>query len=171
MRTRQLRQAAVAAVSTAIPILVLATVPAVFPPPARAAVTCPSTATTDLDGDGFADAEECGGIKIPGTNLPIPTCTPGVTLCLDPNKKDVFLLVVPTTPSLLPTNPAEFISNAPPGGLGLAPHIVDGTQVDPGTRAVTATQKAIKMSESSETNTDRKSTRLNSSHLVISYAV
>jgi len=143
MTTRRLTQATVGAVPFAMLVFVLATALAVLPSPAHAAVTCPGGAA-DFDGDGLTDAEECLGVQLlDGTVVP-----------LDPNKKDVFLIVVPTSPSRLPANPAEFISNSPPAGLDVTPHIVTSAQINPDTRLVTPTQKAIKMTESSELNTD-----------------
>jgi len=126
--------------------LFLVAVVALLPTPARA--QCPTTAVTpDSDGDGFSDPEEACGIAL----------LDGSGVSMNPNTKDLFIIVVPATPSFLPTDPAgpaEFISNPQDqGGLGIITHLIDAAQVGTN-RLVGLTQKAVSVTESPSTNGD-----------------
>lgn len=125
-------------------LLMLALVLAIPMIRAQAQVVCPPPAnsTLDSDGDGFSDLEECAGIPL----------LDGTRVSMDPNTKDMFIIVVPASPSRLPGDPAEFISKPQAqGGLGITPHLVSSSQVAT-SRLVGATQKAVLVTESSDTN-------------------
>jgi len=112
---------------------------------ARAQVVCPPppTSTLDSDGDGFSDAEEFCGI----------TLLDGALVSMNPNTKDLFIIVLPATPSRLPADPAEFISKPQAqGGLGIITHLIGPSQVPGPDRLVGLTQKAVSVTESSDTN-------------------
>ena len=121
--------------------------------PADAAVTCPTISTADPDGDGFTDQQECDGItlangshfrgKSEGVSQGLPR-----DQYLDPDTKDLFVILVPASPSKIPANPLEFVSNPQSqGGLGIAVHVIGPTQAD-SNRYVTTTQKAVRVTES-----------------------
>lgn len=142
-------------------VAVVALALAILSSHAQAQVTCPGTAT-DSDGDGFTDAQECTGITLSGGNtFPggtfIDTCAAGVSAadrpnCVDPNSKDLFVILIRATPSLIPSDPLKFIS-APQaaGGLGIATHEISTTRTD---RLVTSvsSQLAARITESPDTN-------------------
>jgi hypothetical protein len=91
--------------------------------------------TTDSDGDGFMDYEECKGI---------------LGFALDPQAKDLFYILLPASPSLIPTNPLLYVSNpstSSAGGLGIKVHQVTSKQA-PG-RIVPSknSQKAVQLTE------------------------
>jgi hypothetical protein len=138
--------------------------------PAQAAVNCAtvlSTSRTDTDGDGFTDYNECNGITFvgggtfPGKNTPgRPTIR---SQYLDPDTKDLFVILVRKTPTLIPANWFEYVSN-PVGqfGLGFAVHEITTTQAPNRTVCTgcqkptnqTAIQKAVKVSESLDQTAD-----------------
>src|SRR5262245_28335512 len=106
-------------------LVVLAALALGFPLPARAAVACSTVvpgSTTDTDGDGFTDYEECNGIG------GLTTCGAAVTdrsTCLDPNTKDVFVILNPASSSNFPANLFELVIDPTTlGGLGLAVHVI-----------------------------------------------
>jgi hypothetical protein len=126
---------------------------------ARAEVVCnnvqPDT-TTDTDNDGFTDYEECNGI----------TLADGVHFngyleggeCLDPNKKDLFVILNRANPSNFDQNPLEYVY-----GLGINVHLITQAQAsnDPNytlDRIVSPTspnkQKAVRVAESLVTAID-----------------
>ena len=130
-----------------------------FPTRAVALVTCPTTSTADSDGDGFTDAQECAGITLDlGTGLPvfIPPCVQGVARasCVDPNSKDLFVITVRATPSLIPIDPYRFVT-APPsaGGLGITVHEITVAQAASDRRVSSVSlQKAARLQESLDTS-------------------
>jgi len=116
---------------------VLASVPVAAEAAAARAVDCgrSPSATGDADGDGISDFDECksnGITTAGGTPVTIPSCFNGSTRvrtsgCLDPNSKNLFVILVRAATSLIPTtNPLEFVTNPPSGspavGLGLTIH-------------------------------------------------
>ena len=108
------------------------------------------TQAADNDLDGF---EEAGPTTLIGGAI-YPMCQQGMdrATCLDPATKDLFVILVPTSPSKFPQNPLEFISNPNvSGGLGIGAHQIAVTQAD-STRKVSSssTQKAMKITESSD---------------------
>lgn len=129
------------------------------PIPSQAAVNCStvtSGSTTDTDGDGFKDYHECyGGITTKGsqptpiygkTNCP----STGSPICLDPDNKNLFVIIVPSTYFPNITNPLEFVSKPlSQGGLGIRVHLINPNQAD-ALRVVTSAspQKAVKITES-----------------------
>jgi hypothetical protein len=119
--------------------------------PAQAAVTCPTMSTADADGDGFTDAQECNGITlvdgtfIPGKNSQATT----ITARLDPDTRDLFVILSPASPSNFPANPLEFLSKpVSQGGLGLNVHVITPAQAPNRIVCSTCTQKAVRVSES-----------------------
>jgi hypothetical protein len=142
-----------------------------LPVPADAVVDCATaSASADADGDGLSDAAECAGIGVgptpafsfaAGLTLPggagtsLPNCASVAGLarasCVDPNTKDFFVVIVRATPSLIPANPAQFISQSlSAGGLGITVHeLAEGPGVA-GDRTVIVggTQKYLKVTES-----------------------
>lgn len=64
--------------------------------PAHGAVTCSTkmSTTTDSDGDGFTDYQECYGITAP-VSFPGKTSEQARANRLDPDSKDLFVIVVP----------------------------------------------------------------------------
>jgi len=141
-------------VGVTVAVLTLAVV--MFPTPAQAAVDCAApSALADSDNDGFSDLAECTGITLPaalGGGF-FPRCTSGVdrATCVDPDSKDVFVIVVAASNSLLPSNPLQLLS-----GLPVAVHIINGNSLPavPTDRTVIASQRAILLSESNDTNGD-----------------
>lgn len=150
--------------------------------PAQAAVDCTkvlSTDKTDTDGDGITDYDECNGITFAGGGT-FPGYKSKGSLprsgYLDPNSKDLFVIVVRTTPTLMPPKPTnaedvaywfQYVSN-PVGqstgqfGLGIAVHEITTAQAPNRTVCTTcglptgqtARQKALKISESSDQAAD-----------------
>jgi hypothetical protein len=130
-----------------------------YPLPSQAAVNCStvtSGSTTDTDVDGFKDYHECyGGISTKGTQ-PTPiygktNCpTTGSPICLDPDNKDLFVIMVPSTYFPDITNPLEFVSTPlAQTGLGIRVHLINLNQADSLRLVTTASaQKAIKITES-----------------------
>ena len=128
-----------------------------LPAPASAAVTCPGATSVDSDGDGLSDAAECSGFSLPpalGTTS-FPSCRSLVapfdrTTCVDPDSKDVFIIVVPAATGFLPSNLLQLLS-----GLPVGVHVITQTPAqvlaNPD-RTVNGTQKAIRLSESLDTN-------------------
>lgn len=127
--------------------------------PAHAAVDCSSaTASTDTDGDGFSDLDECNGITLAGTSggrYPGFVNHPsGRNQYLDPNSKDLFVILVAAsgTTSHLPTDPFYFIYSpkaAPSYGLEIATHQITINQAKTDrTVSLQSTQKAVQVTES-----------------------
>jgi hypothetical protein len=122
--------------------------------PAQAAVDCSNPSpTADADADGFTDAQECQGIVLRGDSSLFKGKTEGAALqltrdqYLDPDTKDLFVILVAATPSKIPANPLEYISKPQSqGGLGIAVHIITPAQADPN-RYVTPTEKAVRVTE------------------------
>jgi hypothetical protein len=99
-------------------LMVAALVLAAFSTQAWALVDCAASPSNvaDHDGDGFTDAQECGGITL---------YHDGSTLTMNPNNPDLFVILIPATPSNFPPNPLEFVSNPiTSGGLGLTTHLI-----------------------------------------------
>jgi hypothetical protein len=114
----------------------------------------------DYDGDGILNVEECKGfvqgnngatLTWPGWLQPSTAGKPR----LNPTQRDLFIVLLRTNPSYIPGTPFEFISKAPPDGLGINVYEIpaadvqavlgaDRNVVDRGTTF----QKAIKISES-----------------------
>ena len=122
-------------------------------------VTCPTLSTADSDGDGFTDAQECAGITLDlGTGVPVifPPCIPGLSRasCVDPNSKDLFVIAVRGTPSLIPTDPYKFVSiPQSAGGLGITVHEITEAQAASDRRLTSMSfQKAAKHRESLDTS-------------------
>lgn len=122
-----------------------------LPLPAHATVDCSTVvpgSTTDTDADGFTDYEECTGIG------GLTSCGAAVTdraTCLDPSSKDVFVILVPASPSNFPANLLELVTKpASLGGLGLAVHVITPDQVlaDRTVLNSVLNQKAISVTES-----------------------
>jgi hypothetical protein len=137
--------------------------------PAHGAVTCSTTMskTTDSDGDGFTDYQECYGLTAgdpaSGASVTIPgrtNCGQTRASCLDPDSKDLFVTLVPASGSIL-TKPEyfgnnlmqtlEYVTNpigqaAGQGGLGITAHVgnVPNRQVISKPKI----QKAVKITES-----------------------
>jgi hypothetical protein len=90
---------------------------------AAAAVNCGNASPTrDADGDGISDAVECNATGVltagsPGARFPVCAAGTSSPSCLNPNSKDLFVIVVRAANSTVPTNPFEFVSNATTGGL------------------------------------------------------
>lgn len=131
------------------------------PTPAQAAGGDPCaqySKTGDRDGDGFSDYDECNGITFAGTvggTFPGSNSTTTLrTNRLDPGSRDLFVIMVPATPSYFPGNPLEFVSNAQAqGGLGVTVHVLSSEQAD-NNRFVTSSsrQKAVRVTESLDTS-------------------
>ena len=144
-----LRFMAVAALMLALPLT-----------QARAQVNCATVTAgspTDSDRDGFTDYQECNGIDLDLGTAParhFPTCV-GTTLsrdqCLDPNTKDLFVILAPATPSLIPSDPPplKFVSNPQSGGgLGIATHVLTPDQAGSDRRVTSASpQPAVRCTE------------------------
>lgn len=87
--------------------------------PARAAVTCPTSSTADSDGDGFTDAEECNGMALAdGTHFPgysehLSNPSLQRNQYLDPNSKDLFVILKPASPSNFPSDPLQYVYTGP----------------------------------------------------------
>lgn len=116
----------------------------------------------DADTDGLSDTEETNGISLPPASptVTFPGCggtvpAPGSArnLCLDKVTKDLFVIFTPlASDSSMPTFDDALESVWRPkasGGLEIATHRILATQVKTAPRNVTATQKAVKVSESS----------------------
>lgn len=144
-------------------VAVVALALAILSSHAQAQVACPGTAT-DSDGDGFTDAQECAGITLNlGTAAAVtfPVCASGLAsndparaLCVDPNSKDLFVILVRATPSLIPSDPLKFIS-APQaaGGLGIATHEISPNQAASDRKLVFGlSARAVKITESLNTD-------------------
>ncbi len=111
--------------------------------------------STDVDKDGFTDYQECYGFNlINGTRAygKSETCPPG-GICLDPDNKDLFVILVPALPSYLPLNPLQNVSDpVSAGGLGINVHLITPSQANPDRTVTTAsTQKAVMITESLDT--------------------
>jgi hypothetical protein len=156
-RTTRASEALGAVASAGLLALVLA-----FFPVHADAVTCPVPAgSTDTDADGFTDQQECNGLLLaPGLTLPagltsIPVCPPNVAAadrpnCVDPNSKDFFVVIARATPTLIPTNSTQFISDSlSQGGLAITVHEIVEGQVGPDRLVMLGgTQKYLKVTES-----------------------
>jgi hypothetical protein len=142
-------------------LIALSFILVIAPPPSYAQVVCPGT-TTDSDGDGFTDAQECAGLTLSPGNLfgnlaVLPTCAANTSgadrlQCVDPNSKDAFVIVTRASPSRIPTNPYQFISAAQSaGGLGITVHEITTTRTD--RRVIdTSAQLAARLRESLDTS-------------------
>ncbi len=119
-----------------------------------ATVTCGVTANTptDSDADGFTDYEECCGITLADGSHFKGFKEGGE--CLDPNKKDVFVILIPATPSNLPLDPLQLVKTLP-----INIHLIQPSQatsnlndytldriVSPSS-ALTPKQKAVRITE------------------------
>jgi len=69
-----------------------------------AQVACPTSSTYDSDGDGFTDKEECDGIWLADNSH---------FTSLDPNKKDLFLILIPASPTNFPPDALQFVYTLP----------------------------------------------------------
>jgi hypothetical protein len=131
----------------------------VVPDRVAAAVTCPTTGTTDSDGDGLTDAQECTGITFV-TGGSLPTCFNNAAAkpnCVDPNSGDFFLVIVPAVPSLMPTPIPQtgFDPFALFAQLGVTAHKVAVTQIGVDRTLLTnppVSVKAVRVTESLDTN-------------------
>lgn len=112
----------------------------------------------DADNDGFTDEQESVlGIYLYNQTY-IPPCVAGMdrASCLDPVTKDLFVILVPATPSNIPANPLEYVSKTlAEGGLAIATHEIASAQAGPD-REITgsSTQKAVRITESLDTSND-----------------
>lgn len=116
--------------------------------PAYAVVNCAAATSADADSDGYTDIEECAGLTLlDGTVVPNCGAGTGPVGCLNPDAKDLFVIIVPATPSsLLPSNPLAYLS-----ALGITTHTITVAQA--GTdRSITSSQKAVKVTESLDTS-------------------
>jgi hypothetical protein len=103
----------------------------------------------DTDNDGFTDEVELAGITLHDGTF-VPSCPEtGSVGCMDPNVKDLFIILVSATPTNIPANALEFISKShAQGGLGIVIHQIDLSQAaDDRSITSTSTQKAIKVME------------------------
>ena len=131
--------------------------------PARAAVTCPTTSTADSDGDGFTDAEECNGITLADGITHFPgyldhLANPNLPRdqYLDPNSKDVFVILIPASQTNFPSEPLQFVKTLPITIHSIQPsqatsNVNDYTLdriVSPGS---TLKQKAVRLTEDATT--------------------
>lgn len=118
----------------------------------------------DYDSDGFLNGEECTGLvqgqngatlTWPGWQTQTPPPLPPDKPRLNPVKRDLFIVLQRTNPTNIPDNPFEYISQAPPDGLGINVYEIPAAEVQPvlgagrmminrGSRY----QKAIKIQES-----------------------
>lgn len=117
------------------------------PSEVKAVVNCAAATAADADSDGFTDIEECSGLTLTdGTAVPNCSNGTGSAGCLNPDKKDLFVILVPAAPSLLPPNPLQYVP-----ALGVIAHQITASQatVD---RNVTSTQKAVRVTESLDTS-------------------
>jgi hypothetical protein len=111
---------------------------------ALAVVTCSPAMnqTTDTDKDGFTDYQECYGFSLPNGD-PVYGKYNSVTdytnlhncgqneICLDPDNRDLFVILVYGSPTNIPSNPLEYVTNSTTiKGLGLRAHIVTQNQID-----------------------------------------
>jgi hypothetical protein len=105
--------------------------------PVHAADACASySRTTDSDGDGFSDYDECNGITFAGSGggtFPgYKSRTSDRSKYLDPNSKDLFVIMAPASGGYfnsLGTNRLEYIYNSTNnGGLGISTHEIDTTK-------------------------------------------
>jgi hypothetical protein len=126
-----------------------------FPVQSQAAVNCSTAGSTDTDKDGFTDLQECnGGFKLKDNTTPIygkTNCpTGGAPICLDPDNKDLFVIMVPSTYFPTLTNPLELVSTPlSQAGLGIRVHLINPNQADSLRLVTTASaQKAVKITES-----------------------
>lgn len=122
-----------------------------LPNPSHAQVVCPATGDTgDADADGFTNDQECTGIGLGGGGS-VPLCVGAAARnsCVDPNSKDVFVIVAPAGGSLLGANPLEILNRTGTGSLGIAIHQI--TDTDAPSRQVTTSQNAIRIAESLDT--------------------
>ena len=131
---------------TAAALVVLSSMPA-FAQNATSTFNC-SQAAVNLDGDldGVVDFDECAGL---GT-LRVCNGTTTRANCLDPNGRDVFVLMVPATSGTnFPTDPLGLI-NQTVGGLNIAAHTVTANQVGTGRILIApnSTQKVVRVTES-----------------------
>ena len=94
---------------------------------------------TDTDGDGFTDDQESTDIRL----------MDGTLISTDPNTPDLFVILVPASPSNLPANPLEFVSKPPAeGGLGVTTHEITAAQAGPDrTVSLDSPQKAVRITE------------------------
>jgi hypothetical protein len=115
------------------------------------AVDCAApSAVDDYDQDGFSDELECLGITLYGGDI-VPGALDAVPRAerLDPESKDLFVILAPATPSNIPTNPLEYlIAPEADGGLPVVMHIIASEQADPTRRVSPASsQRAVKVTE------------------------
>jgi hypothetical protein len=152
-------------------VLLVAIAVTATPDPAWAVVDCNNpasdAATTDTDGDGFTDAQECAGLTL-DLGAPPPPGAPRPRLewcgspnagpeCVDPNRKDLFVIYRPaTTGSLLGGLPNPFGINSFLGisftglsSLGVAVHQLTPAQAGSDRRVSSvSSEKAVRVSES-----------------------
>jgi hypothetical protein len=114
----------------------------------------------DSDNDGFSDSIETTGFILSlglnnanGTNS-VSLCGAGALAtdpCVHPAGPDLFVILVPATPSLIPSNPLLIVPTLLSGGLGA--HQL--TQASATTSRIVTTlsgQNAVRVSESLDTN-------------------
>ncbi len=103
----------------------------------------------DVDLDGFTDQEETDGITLPDNVTFWPGSNSGLPReqRLDPTTPDLFVILVPATPSNFPANPLEFVPRPEAeGGLGITCHVISPEQAP--VRSITPDQNAVKVTES-----------------------
>jgi len=91
---------------------------------AATTVTCSTrtSATSDADGDGISDFVECNGLTTAGT-VPLNISSTQ----LNPNAKNLFVILVRAATSTIPDNPFEFVTNPKTGGttgVGLGINVI-----------------------------------------------
>jgi hypothetical protein len=109
--------------------------------PAQAATNCLTGSELDADCDGLKDTEETQISQCGTGQVTQVACASG--------KKDLFVILVPLTGGLLPTNPLSLLSNAAGQNLAITVHQINANQVVTSTvRNVTSNQKALRILES-----------------------
>ena len=126
-------------------LLALSAMPA-FAQNATSTFACSQAAVNlDTDLDGFVDSDECAGLG----GLTVCNGTTTRANCIDPNGRDVFVLMVPATGSNFPADPLSLINQAV-GGLNIGAHPVSANHVDSTRKLIAAnsSQKVVRVTES-----------------------
>lgn len=104
----------------------------------------------DYDNDGFTDFQECNGTPL-YSGAAFPGFISGEIRQnrLGPAARDLFVILVPASPSNFPPNPLEFVSNSiADGGLGIVTHLIPPEAASP-ERFIgpDSPQKAVRITE------------------------
>jgi hypothetical protein len=106
--------------------------------PAWSAVDCAALADPggDFDSDGILNGEECTSITLFDGTTSVPSC-PGASSagCLDPNKKDVFVILNSLSSSLIPADPFALVTESATG-LDIVVHEITYYQANPTDRTI-----------------------------------